>query len=179
MDRSLWWGLGQRWLNRERARFSLLLARPCLEWPWGNWKMFCPSALSFTEGEPVLRRINWFSNGQCAIILVAFPSWLHSRVAVTILITVFKDKSGNSSKHGICKKHQESGLYLKQHLTATQSQAGPSPFLPCGRRQHLSAPWTAHRSSWSCRARTDEGCPTHGNGQGNPQCGPGLLSTPS
>lgn len=65
MDRSLQWGLGRRWLNQERARFSLLLARPCLEWLWGNWKMFCPSALSFTEGEPMLRKVNWFSNGQC------------------------------------------------------------------------------------------------------------------
>ena len=66
MDRSLWWGLGQRWLNQERATFSVLLARPCPEWLWGNWKMFCPTALSFTEVEPMLRKINWFSNGQCS-----------------------------------------------------------------------------------------------------------------
>lgn len=41
---------------------------------------------------------------------------------------------------------------------------------PCGRKLLLSGPWRAHRSSWSCRARTDGWRPMHDTSQGNPRC---------
>lgn len=48
---------------------------------------------------------------------------------------------------------------------------------PCGRKQLLSGPWRAHRSSWSCRARTDGWRPTHDTSQGNPRCDLWLHAT--
>lgn len=43
-------------------------------------------------------------------------------------------------------------------------------FWPYGRRQLRSGPWRAHRSSWSCRARTGGSHPRRGTSQENPQC---------
>lgn len=54
---------------------------------------------------------------------------------------------------------------------------GEYRFWPYGRMQLLSGPWRAHRSSWSCRARTDGWRPTHDTSQGNPRCDLWLHAT--
>lgn len=55
---------------------------------------------------------------------------------------------------------------------------GECKFWPCGRKRLLSGPWTAHRSSWSCRARTDGWRPTRDTSQGSPRCDLWPRATP-
>lgn len=97
-----------------------------------------------------------------------------------LAVNVFVHHIPNSLGHHIgvqvrvvLREDKDKGKYVNDMLQHSQMwtyRVAVFIFWPYGRRQLLSGPWRAHRSSWSCRARTGGWRPTRDTSQENLRC---------